>query len=183
MEKSLPAGLAGKMRVIHTLPPHLERATMEAIHNSLQVSHVWIAKFVKLPKDTVGSFIMTFHTDAVADLLGVEEANPRGEPQQEEDPAGGPINQAEVQPSMPSSPSSHLPSGSAGPSSGHDRAPSQAGTEGSTSQTSRRGKRKKKEQMQDHTHTTVPSSFYLPYRELVHRAALALKTCEAVQYL
>ena len=79
---------------------------------------------------------------------------------------------------MPSSPSSYLPSGSAGPSSGHDRAPSQAGTEGSASQTSRRGKRKKKEQMQDHTHTTVPSSFYLPYRELVHRAALALKTCE-----
>ena len=30
--------------------------------------------------------------------------------------------------------------------------------------------------MQDNTHTTVPSSFYLPYRELVHRAALALKT-------
>ena len=40
-EKSLPAGLAGKMRVIHTLPPHLERATMEAIYNSLEVSHVW----------------------------------------------------------------------------------------------------------------------------------------------
>ena len=31
MAKSLPAGLAGKMRVIHTLPPQLERATMEAI--------------------------------------------------------------------------------------------------------------------------------------------------------
>ena len=43
----------------------IERATMEAIYNSLHVNHLWITKFVKLPKDTVGSFIMTFH-DAVA---------------------------------------------------------------------------------------------------------------------
>ena len=43
-EKSLPAGLSGKMRVIHTLPPHLERAMMEAIYNSLQVSHMWITR-------------------------------------------------------------------------------------------------------------------------------------------
>ena len=95
MAKSLP-GLAGKMRVIHTLPPQLERATMEAIYNSLHVNHVWITKFVKLPKDTVGSFIMTFHTDAVADLLGVEEANPSGEPELEEDLAGIPGSQVEV---------------------------------------------------------------------------------------
>ena len=79
---------------------------------------------------------MTFHTDAVADLLGVEEANPRGELLQKEDPAGGPINQAEVQPSMPSLPLSYLSSRSAGPSSGHDRTPSRAGMEDSTSQTS-----------------------------------------------
>ena len=77
-EKSLPARLSGKMRAIHTLPPHLERATMEAVHKSLNVSHVWITKFVKLPKDTVGSFIMTFNIDAVADLLGVEDGTGPG---------------------------------------------------------------------------------------------------------
>ena len=76
-----------------------------------------------MPKDTAGSFIMTFHTDAVADLLGVEESNPVERLQQEGDPEGGPSSQADVQPSL-------------------------------------------------------PSSFYLPDQELVHRAALALKTRE-----
>ena len=108
-EKSLPARLSGKMRVIHTLAPHLERATMEAVHKSLDVSHVWITKFVKLPTDTVGSFIMTFNTDAVADLLGVEEANATDRPQNERGPEGVSSSQADIQPSEPSLPTSHLP--------------------------------------------------------------------------
>ena len=130
-EKSLPARLSGKIRVIHTLPPHLERTTMEAVHKSLDVSHVWITKFVKLPKDTVGSFIMTFNTDAVADLLGVEEANAADRPQNEGDPEGVSSSQADIQPSNPSSPTSHVPSASAGPSSGPEPTISQVGTEGS----------------------------------------------------
>ena len=83
-------------------------------------------------------------------------------------------SQADIQQSEPSSPTSHLPSVSAGPSSGPDPIISQAGTEGSASQASRKGKRKKRDQ----TQIFAPSSFYLPYRELVHKAALALKTCE-----
>ena len=110
---------------------------------------------------------MTFHTDAVADLLGVEEANAIEWPQQEGDPDGVPSSHADVQPSVPSSPSSYLPSVSAGPSPGPDPTISQAGT-------SRKGKRKERDQ----TQVFVPSFFYLPYQELVHRAALALKTCE-----
>ena len=140
-EKSLPARLSGKMRVTHTLPLHLERATMEAVHKSLDVSYVWITKFVKLPKDTVGSFIMTFNTDAVADLLGVEEANAADRPQNERGPEGVSSSQADIQPSEPSSPTRHLPGVSAGPSSGPDPTIRQAGTEGSASQASRKGKR------------------------------------------
>ena len=69
-EKSLPARLSGKKRQ-HAASGESNHAA----HNSLDASHVWITKFVKLPKNTVGSFVMTFNTDAVADLLGVEEAN------------------------------------------------------------------------------------------------------------
>ena len=70
---------------------------MEAVHKSLDVSHVWITKFVKLPKDSVGSFIMTFSTNAVADLLGVEEANAADRPQNERDPEGVSSSQADIQ--------------------------------------------------------------------------------------
>ena len=147
---------------------------MEAVHKSLDVSHVWITNFVKLPKDTVGSFIMTFNTDAVADLLGIEEANAADRLQDEGGPEGVPSSQADIQPSEPSSPTSHLPSVSAGPSSGPDPTTSQVATEGSASQASRKGKRKTR----DKTQTFVPLSFYLPYGGLVRRAALALKTCE-----
>ena len=143
MAKSLPAGLAGKMRVIHTLPPQLERATMEAIYNSLHVNHVWITKFVKLPKDTVGSFIMTFHTDGVADLLGVEEANPSGEAQLDEDPAGTPGSQGgpvvgELPPQWVGRTLNRAGSGAKSSRNG-----------GQHKSASRRGKRKKKEQGQD----------------------------------
>ena len=83
-------------------------------------------------------------------------------------------SQADIQPSEPSSPTSHLPGVSAGPSLGPDPTTSQVGTEGSASQASRKGKRKTR----DKTQTFVPSSLYLPCGGLVHRAALALKTCE-----
>ena len=81
-----PSRISGQDANYTHFPPHLERATMEAIHNSLRVSHVWIAKFFKLPKDTVGSFIMTFHTDAVG----------RGPCWRANQPGGGPAVHAKL---------------------------------------------------------------------------------------
>ena len=86
--------------------------------------HVWITKFVKLPKDTMGSFIMTFNTDVVAKQVGMEEANAIGWRQQDQTQK----KCQQPQPSEPSSPSSYLSSVSAGPSSGPDSTISQAGT-------------------------------------------------------
>ena len=75
-EQKLAARLSGKMRIYHSLPPHVERATsIAAVRKAEEVFHLWIARFVKLPKDTVGSFIVTFHTEAATDLFGLKPVN------------------------------------------------------------------------------------------------------------
>ena len=42
-----------------------------AVHKAQKVSN----RFAKLPKNTVGSFIMTFHTEAATDLFGLDEGS------------------------------------------------------------------------------------------------------------
>ena len=67
--RKVPPSRTRGQDVSHTHPAFSLRESND--RSDPQLNHVWITKFVKLPKDTAGSFIMTLHTDVVADLLGV----------------------------------------------------------------------------------------------------------------
>ena len=87
---------------------------------------------------------MTFHADAVADLLGLDDATDSDSKMAQQ----GADHQAEPQRPEPSSPTSLLPSGSAGPSSGREYSASHTGAEGSVSHSGKGGKRKTTEKPQ-----------------------------------
>ena len=98
--------------------PHLERATIEAVHKYLDVSHVWITKFVKLPKDTVE--LMRFPTcSELKKLMLLIGSKMKGS-------AKGCQAARQIFSHQSQAPTSHLPSVSAGPSSrnGGQRKPS-----------------------------------------------------------